>query len=327
MKNVCIVGAGAIGGLIGTRLAAAGTAQVSAVARGATLEALRSQGWRVQGSDGLLQATAVASSDPRELGVQDLVVLAVKCTALTQVAQTLAPLIGSDTLVMPAMNGVPWWFCHGVEGFPQGHLQHVDPHGAVAAAIPYTQVLGCVVHASAHTSEPGLVQHKMGRGLIVGEPCGGDSARVQQVVDLLKAAGFDATQSSQIRYDIWYKLWGNMTMNPVSAITGATADRLLADPLVRDFCSAAMAEAQQIGARIGCPIAQSPPDRHAITAKLGAFKTSMLQDAQAGRAIELDAIVGAVREIGQRLDIATPQIDTLLGLTRLFARVHGLYPD
>lgn len=327
MKKVCIVGAGAIGGLIGTRLAATGTVQVSAVARGATLEALRSQGWRTQSTDGLLQATAVASSDPRKLGVQDLVVIAVKCTALPQLAPTLAPLIGPDTVVMPAMNGVPWWFCHGIEGIPQDILKTADPDGAIAAAIPFAQVLGCVVHASAHTSEPGLVQHKMGRGLIVGEPRGGDSERVQKVVNLLKAAGFDATQSSQIRYDIWYKLWGNMTMNPVSAMTGATADRLLADPLVRNFCSAVMVEAQQIGARIGCPIAQSPQDRHAITAKLGAFKTSMLQDVQAGRAIELDAIVGAVREIGQGMGIATPQIDTLLGLTRLFARVHGLYPD
>lgn len=327
MKKVCIVGAGAIGGLIGTRLAASGKAQVSALARGATLDALRAQGWRMQSAEGLLQAPAVASSDPHTLGVQDVVVIAVKCTALTQAAPMLAPLIGPGTLVIPAMNGVPWWFCQGIEGIPQGLLKSVDPQGAVAAAIPFAQVLGCVVHASAHTSEPGLVQHKMGQGLIVGEPQGGASARAQQVVDLLQAAGFDATQSSQIRYDIWYKLWGNMTMNPVSALTGATADRLLADPLVRNFCSAAMAEAQEIGARIGCTIAQSPEDRHAITAKLGAFKTSMLQDAQAGRAIELDAIVGAVRDIGQGLGIATPQIDTLLGLTRLFARVHGLYPD
>jgi len=151
MKKVCIVGAGAIGGLIGTRLAAAGTAQVSALARGATLEALCSQGWRMQSTDGLLQATAVASSDPRKLGVQDLVVIAVKCTALTQVAQMLAPLIGPETLVMPAMNGVPWWFCHGIEGLPQGILKNVDPDGAVAAAIPFAQVLGCVVHASAHS--------------------------------------------------------------------------------------------------------------------------------------------------------------------------------
>jgi 2-dehydropantoate 2-reductase len=167
----------------------------------------------------------------------------------------------------------------------------------------------------------------MGQGLIVGEPAGDKSERVQRVAELLSEAGFDVTHSTQVRYDIWYKLWGNMTMNPVSAITGATIDRVLGDPLVRAFCSAAMGEAAAIGALIGCAIEQTPEDRHAVTAKLGAFKTSMLQDVEAGRAIELDAIVGAVQEIGQRLGLATPNIDALLGLTRLFARVRGLYPD
>jgi len=147
------------------------------------------------------------------------------------------------------------------------------------------------------------------------------------VVDLLAHAGFDATQSADVRYDIWYKLWGNMTMNPVSAITGATIDRVLADPQVRAFCSAAMREAAAIGAGIGCTIEQNAEDRHAVTAKLGAFKTSMLQDVEAGRPIELDAIVSAVREIGARLGQPTPNVDILLGLARLFAQVRGLYPD
>jgi 2-dehydropantoate 2-reductase len=166
----------------------------------------------------------------------------------------------------------------------------------------------------------------MGQGLIVGEPRGGRSERAQRVVDLLAHAGFDATHADNVRYDAWYKLWGNMTMNPVSAITGATMDRILADPQVREFCSAAMREAAAIGARIGCAIVQTPEDRHAVTAKLGAFKTSMLQDVEAGRAIELDAIVGAVHEIGSRLGETMPAISALLGLTRLFGRVHGLYP-
>jgi len=174
--------------------------------------------------------------------------------------------------------------------------------------------------------EPGLVQHRMGQGLIVGEPEGGRSQRVQRVADLLARAGFDVTHADNVRYDIWYKLWGNLTMNPVSALTGATIDRLLADPQVRDFCSAAMMEARAIGARIGCPIAQSAEDRHAVTEKLGAFKTSMLQDVEAGRPIELDAIVTVVHEIGRRLDVPTPMIDALLGLMRLFARTRGLYP-
>lgn len=324
--KVCIVGAGAIGGFIGTRLAAAGQAQVSAIARGATLAALRTHGWRMHTAQGLVQGPVQATDHAAELGTQDLVVVAVKGPALASVAQGLAPLLGPQTLVMPAMNGVPWWFCQAQPGFVDTPLRSLDPDGAIARAIPLERVVGCVVHASTSSPEPGLVQHKMGQGLIVGEPGGGQSARVQRVADLLAAAGFDATHSADIRQDIWYKLWGNMTMNPLSAVTGATVDRLLGDPLVRGFCSAAMREAAAIGERIGCPIAQSPEDRHQVTAKLGAFKTSMLQDVEAGRAIELDAIVTAVQEMGQRLQLATPSIDALLGVTRLFAQVRGLYP-
>ena len=150
---------------------------------------------------------------------------------------------------------------------------------------------------------------------------------MQQVADLLQHAGFELTHSADVRYDIWYKLWGNMTMNPISALTGATIDRVLSDPLLRPFCTGAMLEASAIGARIGCPIAQSPEDRHAITSRLGAFKTSMLQDVEAGRAIELDSIVGAVHELGQRVGVPTPSVAALLGLTRLFGRMRGLYPE
>jgi 2-dehydropantoate 2-reductase len=325
--KVCIVGAGAIGGFIGTRLAVAGHAQVSAIARGATLAALREHGWRLQMAERLLQAPAHAAADAAELGVQDLVVIAVKGPALTAAARTIAPLLGPETLVLPAMNGVPWWFAQGVAALGNEPLQSVDPGGAIAAAIPLRHVVGCVVHAATSVTEPGLVQHRMGQGLIVGEPAGGKTDRVQRLAELLGEAGFDVTHSANVRYDIWYKLWGNMTMNPVSAITGATVDRVLGDPLVRAFCSAAMGEAAHIGERIGCAIAQSPDDRHAVTTQLGAFKTSMLQDVEGGRAIELDAIVGAVHEIGRRLGLATPNIDALLGLTRLFARVRGLYPD
>ena len=325
--KVCIVGAGAIGGFIGTRLARAGEAQVSALARGATLQALRTQGWRLRQGGELLQAPATASDDPAALGVQELVVVALKGQALPELAPRLAPLFGRDTLVLPAMNGVPWWFGRGVAALGDAPLQSVDPGGVVGRAIPFEQVLGCVVHASTATSEPGLVEHRMGQGLIVGEASGGLSERVQRVVALLQNAGFDATASANIRQDIWYKLWGNLTVNPVTAITGATTDRVLDDPLVRAFCTAAMREAAAIGERLGCAIAQSPDDRHAITRKLGAFRSSMLQDVQAGRAIELDAIVGVVREIAARLGVASPNIDALLGLTRLFGRVHGLYPE
>jgi len=327
--KVCIVGAGAIGGFIGTRLAAAGQAEVCAVARGATLDALRTHGWRLRTNGTLVQAPARVAANAAELGPQDLVVIAVKGPALTQVARGLAPLLAPHTLVLPAMNGVPWWFCEGVPGWSGGPLQSVDPGGVVAAAIPFEQVLGCVVHAATATPEPGLVQHHFGQGLIVGEPRAatvGKTPRAQRVVDLLAHAGFDATHAADVRYDVWYKLWGNMTMNPVSAITGATADRVLADPLVRAFCTAVMGEAAAIGERLGCPIRQSAEDRHAMTSRLGAFKTSMLQDVEAGRPIELDAIVAAVHEIGVRLGMPVNNVGALLGLARLFGRVHGLYP-
>lgn len=325
--KVCIYGAGAIGGFIGTRLALAGDCRVSAVARGATLRALREHGWRLR-SGGELRTAPVAAvaSDTRELGRQDLVVIAVKGQSLSDVAAHIGPLLDADTLVLPAMNGVPWWFALDTPALAGKPLQCVDPGGLVAQAIPFAQVLGCVVHASTSTSEPGLVEHRMGQGLIVGEPSGGESPRVLRLVALLAKAGFDASASSRIRRDIWYKLWGNLTLNPMSAITGATIDRVMADPQALAFCSAAMREAAAIGARIDCEITQSPEDRHAVTRKLGRFKSSMQQDVEAGRSIELDAIVGVVREIAQRLDMATPNIDALLGMTRLFAQVRGLYP-
>jgi 2-dehydropantoate 2-reductase len=231
--------------------------------------------------------------------VQDLVVIAVKGPALGAVAERIGPLIGPHTLLMPAMNGVPWWFAAGAPALGTAPLDSIDPGGRIAAALPLGQVIGCVVHASTFTPEPGLVEHKMGQGLIVGEPLGGVSGRVQALAARLQQAGFETTASADVRRDIWFKLWGNMTMNPLTAITGATIDRILADRDLRDFCSAAMREAAAIGERIGCPIDQSPEDRHAVTAKLGAFRTSMLQDAAAGRAIELDSIVGAVQELGQ----------------------------
>jgi 2-dehydropantoate 2-reductase len=256
----------------------------------------------------------------------DLVVIAVKGPALADVASRITPLLHAGSVVLPAMNGVPWWFAQSTPALAGQPLRSVDPDGRIGEHIPLARVVGCVVHASTFTPEPGLVEQRMGQGLIVGEPAGGDSPRVQQLAALLRRAGFDTTVSANVRQDIWYKLWGNMTMNPVSAITGASVDRIMADPLALAFCTAAMQEAAAIGARIGCAIAQSPEDRHAVTRKLGAFRTSMQNDVDAGRAIELDALVTVVREIAQRLAIATPNIDALLGLTRLFAQQRGLYP-
>jgi 2-dehydropantoate 2-reductase len=328
LRRVAIVGAGAIGGCLGARLAAAGDCELTALARGGTLAALREHGWRLRSGDTLLQLPARASDDPAALGVQDLVVVAVKGPSLAPVAERVGPLIGPGTVILPAMNGVPWWFGHGLPGAARDMtLDSVDPGGVVARALPPAQVIGCVVHIAAGLDEPGLVRHKMGWGLIVGEPTGGSSGRLAAARDLLQRAGFELSVPASIHQAAWYKLWGNITMNPVSALTGATADRILDDPLVRAFCSAVMAEVSAVGARIGCAIDQTPEDRHAITRKLGAFKTSMLQDVEAGRPIELDAIVGAVREIAERMQVSTPNLDALFGLTRLLGRRLGIYPD
>jgi 2-dehydropantoate 2-reductase len=228
------------------------------------------------------------------------------------------------------MNGVPWWFFQGFGGQLQDTtLSAVDPEAVIAQAIPAHHVVGCVVHASCSLDAPGVVRHHFGQGLILGEPAaqsGDVSARVQQLVAELKTAGFNASASAQIQKDIWYKLWGNMTVNPISAITGATTDLILKDDLVRDFVSKIMLEAKAIGDQIGIPIAQTPEDRHAVTMKLGAFKTSMLQDVEAGKIVELDALVSVVRELGQLTQVDTPYTDTLLGLSRLHASVRGLYP-
>ena len=323
--RIGIVGAGAIGGWIGARMAISGH-EVSALARGATLAALREHGLRLQVGERLIQAPVRAGDDAANLGVQDLVIVAVKAPALPAVAPAAGRMIGPRTVVIPAMNGVPWWFFSGLGGELEGApLTSVDPDGAIAENIPADQVLGCVVHASCSTVEPGLVVHRMGEKLILGEPAGGGSPRLDAAAAALRGAGFEVVVSPKIQQDIWYKLWGNMTMNPVSALTGATCDRILDDELVRGFVLKVMAEAKAIGARIGCPIAESGEDRNQVTRKLGAFKTSMLQDVEANRPLELDTLLSAPREIAGRLGIETPNLDALLGLARLFAATRRLY--
>ena len=350
-SKICIYGAGAIGGWIGARLAQQPGVELSVVARGATLAALQHHGLRLHmtapnatgttgaasvvdaaGNASASQAASLCvpvktSAQPADLGVQDLVVIAVKAPALAEVAQQIAPLLGPHTVVLTAMNGVPWWFLQGFGGtHANTPLASVDPQGRIAQAIPAQHIIGCVVHASCSLRGPAEVQHHFGNGLIIGEPSGVLSARAQALHALLQSAGFDATLSPQIQKDTWYKLWGNMTVNPVSALTGATTDKILNDPLVRNFISQVMLEAKAIGTAIGIPIDQQPEDRHAVTRKLGAFKTSMLQDVEAHRAVELDALVGAVRELGQITGMATPFTDALLGLARLQAQGLGLYP-
>lgn len=318
--KVCIAGLGAIGGLFAARLASAGH-EVSALARGATLAAVREHGLALTSINGERGVHRInVADDPRSLGVPDLLVIAMKGHALAADARALAPLIGPQTVLLPAMNGVPWWF---MQDMP---LASVDPHGHIAGTLPRAQTLGAVVHLTCHTTAPGEVRHGFGERVIVGEPAGGISQRARDIATALTDAGFQSEASADIRHDIWFKLWGNMTMNPVSALTGAACDAILDDEFVRGFVAAAMAEAAAIGAEIGCPIEQSAQARMAVTRQLGAFKTSMLHDAEAGRALEIDALIGAVREIGQRVGAATPNIDALLGLTRLMAKTRGLVP-
>ena len=329
--KIAVVGLGAVGGafagLLGT-LPPSKKVQLSAIARGKALTALQTQGlvW-TDASGQTRQVALTASDDPADLGPQDVVIVAVKGPSLADVAPTIQKLLTPHTVVLVAMNGVPWWFFDGLGGACDGlKLSVLDPQGMIAKCIPTSQVLGCVVHFSAQSPSAGVVQNMKGNQLIIGEPAGGVSARAQALADCLSAAGFDVKVSSRIQQDIWFKLWGNMTMNPVSALTGAPCDQILDDDLVRSFCSAVMLEAQAIGAHIGCDIAQAPEDRHAVTRKLGSFKTSMLQDVEHDRQIELDTLLGAVRAIGQHLQMSTPSIDALYGLTRLMARTRGLYP-
>ena len=326
--RICIYGLGAIGGLIAARLAASG-ATVSAVARGATLEAVRRDGLGLVEDGATTRVPLAAAGRPAELGAQDLVVLAVKTTGLPTVAREITPLLGPDTAVLSAMNGVPWWFCHGLAPeLAALRLDAVDPGGALSQAIAPTRVIGCVTHLSAAVEAPGTVRPVAGRRLIVGEPTGGaDTPRARAAIQALAEAGFDVQPAASIQQEIWFKLWGNMTVNPISALTGATGDRILDDELVRAFMSRCMLEAATLGAKLGLPIAADPEARHAVTRQLGAFRTSMLQDVDAGRAVELDALVGAVLQMARQLDLATPHIDTLFGLARLHARVRGLYPN
>jgi len=345
-KKITIVGAGAIGGWMGAHVAQAvakatndtndtnamtGASETLApllgvLARGETLAALKKNGLQLQQGGQCLQVPVHAVSDAAELGEQDLVIISVKAPALAAVAQQVQPLLGPHTVVLTAMNGVPWWFLQGFGGPVAGRALHaVDPGGEIAQALPAAHIVGCVVHASCSTDAPGVVRHHFGDGLILGEPSGALTPRVQALHALLRQAGFNASLSAQIQKDIWYKLWGNMTVNPISAITGATTDRILDDPLVREFISGVMLEAKSIGAKMGIEIAQEPEDRHAVTRKLGAFRTSMLQDVTSGKPVELDALVSAVRELGQLTQVPTPLTDVLLGLSRLHAQGLGLY--
>ena len=281
--RICVVGAGAIGGVLASRLAA--VADVSVLARGATLSAIRERGLRVVTPSGEETVTPLAASaDAAELGAQDFVIVAVKAKAMAGVAAAAGPLLGPSTAVLSTLNGVPWWFLDGFGGPAAGrHLDSVDPGGAIAAVFPASRVIGGTVHLSASSPAPGEVSWRSGNGLIVGELSGLPSPRLEALAGALRAGGFDLTVSPRIRDDVWYKLWGNLTLSPICVLTGATTGPALDDDLVRGVMSAAMLEARAIGTRIGCPIEQIPQDRHAERRTLGDVVPSMRLDARGGR--------------------------------------------
>ena len=324
--KVCLYGAGAIGGLFGVRLAK-GNNQISVIEAGSVLEAIQKHGLRVESGGQMISAEVTATGDPASLGPQDLVVIAVKGPTLKFIAPKIGTLLGPDTVVLTAMNGVPWWFFQGFGGDYQGtRLHSIDPDGTIAAGIPAERVVGCVINLSCSLIEPGVVNHVSGNKLTIGEPNNTESQRVRDLGALLTSAGFNVTVSSSIQKDIWFKLLGNMTHNPISALTGATMDRILNDPLTSDLCIKIMTEAGEVGKKFGCAMSETPQQRNESTRALGAFKTSMLQDVEAKKAVELDALIGVVSEIGKKAGVATPFTDALFGLARVKAQVLGLYP-
>ena len=315
-SKIAIIGAGAIGGWIAARLAIA-DARVTLVAQGETLRSIKESGLSLTESGERKTVEVPACRADEVTGTQDLVIVSVKAPALSVAAQAVRPLIGERTVLLPILNGVPWWFT----GDP---LHSIDPTGAIAAALPMPQLIGCVVHASCFCSAPNEVVVKQADRLILGEPEGGLSERVATLCELFEGAAIRCEATANVKRAIWYKLWGNATVNPLSAVTRATADQLLGDPVIRATMADAMDELATVGAAIGCPISETAEDRMGVTARLGAFKSSMLQDVEQGRPIELEVLLGAPREIAQRHGIPTPQLDRLYALTRLMAANLGL---
>jgi 2-dehydropantoate 2-reductase len=323
--KICIYGAGAVGGLIAGRLAQTGH-EVSVVARGAHLTAIRERGLRVLSGEKEFQVKIKASNDPADLGPQDCVFVAVKAQSLPEVAAAIGPLLGPATSIVTAMNGVPWWFFDRLKfGGGKLRLDTLDPDGAIRAAMPTERIVGCVIHLAASTPEPGLISHNMGQRLILGEPGGANTVRTRVLAAALKEAGFESVESGFIEKDFWVKLLGNLSFNPVSALTLATADRLIADPLVKSYLVAIMRECLAIGRAIGVDADIDPEARMDMARKLGTFKTSMLQDLEAGKSLEIDGLLTATIEVASKAGVAAPVTESLLGLIRLRAQTTGQY--
>lgn len=322
----CVYGLGAIGGQLAARLTAAGV-EVVGVAREGACKVVREHGFVLEAPDGSTTSVQVevatsASALPRA----DVVVLAVKSTALPAVVADLERAVGPDTVVVTAMNGLPWWFADGLDLATPSIRSALDDR--LGQMVPPAQVLGCAVHHSARVAAPGHVVRTSGNGLALGpvRPDGVAASAAEGVVSDLRAATYDVEQTDQIHRAVWYKLWGNLTLNPVSLITRSPVDHVLGDPDACAFVEACMSEAQRVGDVLGLPIPSTPAERLGMTRRLGSFTTSMHQDAVAGRPVELDSILGETVRLARAAGVATPGLDALLGLARLHARAHDLLP-
>lgn len=326
-KKICIYGAGAIGGYMGAMLAKAG-ADVSLVARGPHLAAMQANGLILETAEGRETVPVTASDNPAELGVQDYVIITLKAHSVPGVIDAMQPLLGPDTAVVFAVNGVPWWYFHQLGGDLEGRrVETVDPGGKIWDGIGPERALGCVVYPAAEVPEPGVIKHLAGDRFSIGEPNGEKSERAQDLSNLLKTAGLRAPVRPRIRDEIWVKLWGNCSLNPISALTGATVEEMCTAADVRATVKNIMLEAQNVGEALGVKFAIDVEKRIAGAEAVGAHKTSMLQDLERGRPMEIDALVAAVAELGQLTGVETPTLDTVLGLVKQRARIAGCYDE
>jgi len=315
--KIVIVGAGAIGGYVGARLARTG-ADVVLFARGPHLAAMQQRGLRVQSPDGDFEVRPHATGDLAEIGVADVVFLGVKAHSLTSLAARLGPLFGPDTVVVSTQNGIPWWYFQGYGGALDGLvLQSVDPGGVIAKAIDPARVVGSLAYFSTDIAEPGVIHHTEGNRISFGEPNGTRSDRARAIAEALIAAGFRCPITTRFRHEIWVKLLGNVAFNPISALTGGTLEELVRHPDVSKLVRQVMIETEAVAARLGIELAISIDQRMAGAEKVGAHKTSMLQDYEAGRPMELDAVVGAVIELADRLGVPMPSTRAVYACARL----------
>jgi 2-dehydropantoate 2-reductase len=320
--RIAVIGVGAIGGYIGIRLALAGE-DVTFIARGANLEALRTRGLRVINADGTEEHAALvkATDNYAAAGPQDMVILAVKAHQVEAVTKDIGALFGPDTLVVPMQNGVPYWYFHGFKGALAGtRVKSVDPNGIIYEKIPCERVIGCVVYPAAELLAPAVIKHVEGNRFPVGEPDGSNSERVARVSQCFIHSGLQAPVLSDIRAEIWLKLWGNLTFNPISALSRATLAAICQYPPSRAVAAAMMAEAQAIANKLGITFRVPLEKRIAGAERVGHHKTSMLQDVEAGRPLEIDALLGSVVELARLTDTPTPHIDTVYALTKLLAK-------